>query len=295
MKRARETPTVNQNESIQTYLNTHQQGNIVYVGTSNLLPIKIQVDQSTNYQLPCDMFVGMLHDMKRRLSVIQHNNHVVALSMLKTATCSFLDFEKSFKSLLNNNDDDYQPQLDILRHCAKELGEANSSYTHVLGPTHYMNSMLIESPDFTDLRKVFDQCIKILALITVMINGETHEWSRWKIQAGLVRVSNNALGRLLESLISTTDAVDNVLASHYNEVSCFQKSVHYITDCFTKSEFPDRNLIIQMYTIHEVDMTAYFNEPVVIKRKEVKTMIMDEPVVTTPPTTPRSGLSAYFF
>jgi len=200
------------------------------------------------------------------LKTTQRNNHTVALSVLRSAAAAFLQFEKSFKSLLSKGDD--STQLYILRKCVDELREANKSFQEVMNPlSMHLSWLIFEPTSYTNMRELFEQCIKVLGAIMPLlgsrdVNTHAHEflvqtygWKGWQQQSEIINLSNNALGLVLQRVCA--DEKDESFSTQYQEIWCFQKTVNYVTECFFHSSYPQKAQIEKIYASGNVIIAPY--------------------------------------
>lgn len=203
--------------------------------------------------------VFMLEPMRTNLTPIvqrsQDNNMTVALSVLQSAVFCFLQFEKAFKSFLSKGDDN--TQLYNLSRCIGELEQANASQQTAATAIHSFGWLVTdENPLITNTRELFEHCIKVIKEFTPCLGGRvvqtyTHEkplqlftgWRGWQQQAEQIRVSNQALGKLLQKFLMQDP--DN--AAIYKEILCFQQSVNYTLDCFALCQYPKQKAIQAIY------------------------------------------------
>ncbi len=201
----------------------------------------------------------MLQIMEANLTAVvqrtQNNNMTVALSVLQSAVYCFLQFERAFKTLFHKGDDN--TQLYNLAKCVAELKQANASQQTTATATHWLGWLVTnEDPVITNTRELFEQCIKVIEEFQPCLSGRitetyTHEkmvqiyagWRGWQQQAEQVRVSNQALGRLLQKFL----AQDSENAT-YKEIRCFQQSVSYAIDSFFLRQYPKADVIEAIYS-----------------------------------------------
>lgn len=229
--------------------------------------------------IPAFMLQTMETNLTTKVQREQDNNMTVALSVLPSAIFCFLQFEKAFKTLFSKGDDN--TQLHNLEKCINELKQANISQKEV--STHDLGWLVTrEVPIITNTRELFEHCIKVIDEFIPCLGGRrvktyTHEktlqfagWRGWQQQAEQIRVSNMALGRLLQKFLSQ----DPENASIYKEISCFQQSVEYTLDCFFLSKYPTQKSISAIYAsngfqfISEVKASYHDLEDINIEQEE---------------------------
>lgn len=194
-----------------------------------------------------NMEVNLTESVRRT----QENNITVAFSILQSAVLSFLQFERSYKSLFSKGDDN--TQLHILQKCIGELKQANASQKEV--STHECGWLVTrEEPIITNSRELFEHCIKIIEEFIPCLGGrkvETYNvekpvqflgWRGWQQQAEQVRVSNIALGRLVQRFLKGEP--ENEV---YKEVLCFHQCVTYTCNRFFVSKYPEKTVIAGIY------------------------------------------------
>jgi len=170
------------------------------------------------------------------LKKTQENNITVARSVLRSAVLSFLQFEKSFKSLLSKGDD--STQLYIIRKCIKELEQANCPFNKIVEDPNISWLVSHEDPRVSTIRELLEHCIKIMYEVMPLLGGrntsvhafeipvQAYGWKGWQQQSEQIKVSNDALGLLIEE--NTPEKLDGV----YKDIICFQESISYIISCF---------------------------------------------------------------
>lgn len=201
--------------------------------------------------LPTVVLQTMEMNLTQSVQRTQDNNVTVALSVLQSAILSFLQFERSYKSLTSKGDDN--TQLYILRKCIGELKQANALQKEI--STHDCGWLVTrEEPIVTNTRELFEHCIKIIDDFIPCLGGRTVEtytiekpfqflgWRGWQQQAEQVRVSNIALGRLLHKFLKNEP--ENEV---YKEVLCFHQCVTYTCNRFFISKYPEQKMIEGIY------------------------------------------------
>jgi hypothetical protein len=116
-------------DTLSLFPNTHTPHGTFYIGSANVLPVTIPIDGKI-VTIPYEMLQRREENATAFVKKTQLNNITVARSVLRSAVLSFLQFEKSFKSLLSKGDD--STQLYIIRKCIKELEQANMPFNKII-------------------------------------------------------------------------------------------------------------------------------------------------------------------
>lgn len=264
-----------------------QQGHIVYVGQYTQLPVQLG-----SMTLPYPLLERMIKERERHLEATQQNNHIVAISVLKSSVVSFLQFERSFKSLLSKGDDN--TQIAIIRHAISELRSANQSYDSLMDKNDPCRPFVTEPTYIVDLRELFEHCIKILVIMLHLLGGrdiktnsyeylsQTYSsWKGWQQIAEQITLSNNVLSLLVKRQIDAMTelpvddklmdmikdaltvvnmkAVDKHHKRVVREIQLFTASVSHVTESLMASKYPTKACIQEIYGNGASDIRAYMN------------------------------------
>jgi len=206
-----------------------------YIGNANVLPVKILVN-GKEVTIPYEMLKRREENITNFVKKTQENNITVARSVLRSAVLSFLQFEKSFKSLLSKGDD--STQLYIIRKCINELEEANKPFCKIIEDPNFNWLPSHEDPRVSTIRELLEHCIKILYEVMPLIGGrntlvnayeipvQAYGWKGWQQQSEQIKVSNDCLGMLLEE--NAPEKPDRVFA----DIMCFHRCITYIINGF---------------------------------------------------------------
>jgi hypothetical protein len=114
-----------------------------YIGSANVLPVTIPINNK-EVTIPYEMLERRETNATNFVKKTQENNITVARSVLRSAVLSFLQFEKSFKSLLSKGED--STQLYIIRKCIKELEQANTPFNKIIEDSNLAWLVTYEDP-----------------------------------------------------------------------------------------------------------------------------------------------------
>lgn len=221
-------------------------------------------------QIPYLLLERMIEERYRYIIAIQRNNHLVAVSVLKSCVVSFLQFERSFKSLLSKGDDN--TQIDVIKCAISELRTATQSYDSLLDKEDPCRFFITEPGYAVDLRELFLQCIKILIFMLHLLGGKdssldtssntTNNWQGWKQVAEQISLSNNVLYSLVMAHVKELDTkptspLDVHFEAIVEEVSLFSTSVLHVTESFLRSSYPTKERILQIYQNASVPILRY--------------------------------------
>jgi len=258
-----------------------QQSNVVYVGQYQQLPVQLGT-----LTLPYPLLERMIGERSKNLERTQRNNHIVALSVLKSAVVSFLQFERSFKSLLSKGDDN--TQIAIIRYAIEELRTANQSFDTMMDKSDPVRVFITEPDYIVDVREIFEHCIKILLLVLHLLGGrdsvvktnkheyvaQAYGWTGWQQVSEQLALSNNVLTLLLRRF----DTKDGDGDDHYKlvlgEVRLFSLSVSHVTECFMVSVYPNKARILQIYDAGGSDIRRYLTVTESSSSKETPTLVV---------------------
>jgi hypothetical protein len=245
-----------------------QSGHIVYVGEWTQMPVVL----TGGLSMPCALLQQTVAARCKTLETQQCNNHLVALSVLKSAVCSFLRFKDAFSTLLSKGDDN--TQLSILMRAIEELRSANQSYDVLIAKDDPLRLFIVEPSFVSDVRELFEHCIKVLCLTLHLLGGrdklqihmyeylsQTYGWLGWQQTSEQIMLSNNALRTLGRNMATCNK--DN---THYRavvcEVECFSACVDYVCQCFMQQQYPTETEIVAIYKRQDIDITSYFHKRV---------------------------------
>jgi hypothetical protein len=116
-----------------------------YIGSPDVLPVSIPINNN-KVSIPYEMLKRREENVSNFVKKTQENNIIVARSVLRSAVISFLQFEKSFKSLLSKGDD--STQLYIIRKCIKELEQANTPFNKIIDDPNLSWLVTQEDPKY---------------------------------------------------------------------------------------------------------------------------------------------------
>lgn len=247
-----------------------QQGNVVYVGPATQMSVQLG-----NLVLPYPILERVVSQRQEHLEASQKNNHLVAVSVLKTSVVSFLQFERSFKSLLSKGDDG--TQIAILKHAVTELRAANQSFDSLLEKTEPTRFFIVEPTYVVNLRELFEHCVKLLLLVLQLLGqrevktnayeyvAQTYGWRGWQQVSEQISLSNNVLRLLVKH--KTAEFETNKMTirhdadTHYRhvvgEIALFSLVVSHMTGRFASCLYPTRVDIIKIYESHNSEIASY--------------------------------------
>lgn len=204
--------------------------------------------------LPPDILKESQRNLTSKLHREQKNNAIVAAAVLQSAVMAILGFKDAFKSLLSKGDD--MTLLTNLNKCLSELQQAN---TEPLSK-HCLSWLVTEEePWITDVRELFEHCIKTIREFGPLLTGRaginSHEifaqkfsWTGWKQQALQIDVNNLSIGILLRACEERKEMPTKI----FKEILCFHQSVAYITSCYQMEKYPSGKAIAGIYEVNEV-------------------------------------------
>lgn len=247
-----------------------QQGNVVYVGPATQMSVQLG-----NLVLPYPILERVVSQRQEHLEASQKNNHLVAISVLKTSVVSFLQFERSFKSLLSKGDDG--TQIAILKHAVTELRAANQSFDSILERSEPTRLFIVEPTYIVNVRELFEHCIKILLLVLQLLGqrevktnvyeywAQTYGWKGWQQVSEQVALSNNVL-RLLVKHKSAEFEVNKLSVKHdtdahyrhiVSEIGLFASAVSHMTSRFSVCLYPTKADIVKIYESRNSEIASY--------------------------------------
>ncbi len=225
--------------------------------------------------LPYPVLERVITQKVEHMEATQRNNHLVATSVLKSAVVSFLQFERSFKSLLSKGDDG--TQIAILKHAITELRAANQSFDSMLERGDALRSFIVEPTYVVNLRELFEHCIKILSLVLQLLGqrevrtnsyeyaAQTYGWKGWQQISEQVSLSNNVLTHLLKhkradfevTKLSIKHDADLHYRSVVQEILLFSLSVTHMTERFFECKYPTKAHIVKIYETAGSEIHSY--------------------------------------
>jgi len=232
-------------------------------------------DQLETPLLPYPSLERVVTQKQEHLEASQKNNHLVAISVLKTAVISFLQFERSFKSLLSKGDDG--TQIAILKHAITELRAANQSFDSIMEKSEPTRLFIVEPTYIVNVRELFRQCIKILLLVLqflVQLEKKTDSseyvahnssWKGWQQVSEQVALSNNVLRLLVKHKSAEFEinkmSVKHDTDTHYrhivSEIALFASAVSHMTSRFSVCLYPTKAEIVKIYDSHNSEIASY--------------------------------------
>lgn len=247
-----------------------QQGNVVYIGAATQMSVQLG-----NLVLPYPILERVVSQRQEHLEASQKNNHLVAVSVLKTSVISFLQFERSFKSLFSKGDDG--TQIAILKHAVTELRAANQSFDSILERSEPTRLFIVEPTYIVNVRELFEHCIKILLLVLQLLGqrevktnvyeyyAQTFGWKGWQQVSEQVALSNNVLRLLVKHKSAEFEinkmSVKHDTDTHYRhivgEIGLFTRAVSHMTSRFSACLYPTKADIVKIYESHNSEIASY--------------------------------------
>lgn len=228
----------------------------------------VPVQLAANLSLPYPMVERMISERLRNLETTQKNNHIAALSMLKSAVVSFLQFERCFKSMLSKGD--CAAQIKTLESALTDIRAASQPYDALLDKLDPLRVFIVEPQHIVDVRELYAYCANVLVHMLKLLGaddlraigssvshtGSSMTWVSWQQIAQCIVLYNNALHDLLDKQEALKD-IDRHYAAVNKEVRLFSLCVSHVTDSIFVSKYPTKAQIIKIYEEARIDIQRY--------------------------------------